>query len=126
MSSAADLTNKIILEVQKKHASRLFRQNTGSAYPVTSFKRAWPLLSKGIHPPWLRPVQFGVKGQGDIGGWISVGGKAICTHIEVKIDDKQSEGQEVFERVLTGHGGIYVVAHSVEEAMDGIDERLCK
>lgn len=117
MPSATDLQNRLIEAIQKKYQSRIFRQNTGSAYPVTSFKRAWPLLSKGIHPPWLRPVSFGVVGQGDIGGWISIGGKAICTHIEVKIDDEQSDGQRIFEKVLMKHGGIYVVAHSVEEGM---------
>lgn len=54
-------------------------------------------------------------------GWIEVNGVAVCLHIEVKVDDEQRESQKVFERVLTGHGGIYVVAHSVEEAVEGID-----
>lgn len=119
MSEATNLQNKLIEAVQKKYPkSRMWRQNCGSAYPITSFKRALPLLFKSIVPVWLRPVKFGTPGQGDVGGWIHINGVAVVCHIEVKIGrDEQREAQVNFEATVKRCGGIYVIAHDLEGGM---------
>ena len=124
--SATSLQNRLIESVQKKYPlSRLFRQNTGSAYPITSFKRALPFLFKGIVPVWLRPVAFGTPGQGDIGGWININGVAVVCHIEVKIGaDKQREAQEKFEATVKRCGGIYVIAHDLDQGMSALADAI--
>ncbi len=115
MSEATDLQNRLIEAVQKEFPqSRLFRQNVGKAYPLTTFERAWEFLKTGVRPPWFRPVSFGTVGMGDLGGWIRVNGVAVCVHIEAKVGkDVMSEEQLTFQRVLTSHGGIYIEARDV-------------
>lgn len=122
-SNATDLQNRLILAIERKYPkSRVFRQNTGSAYPITTFKRALPFIQRGETPAWFRPVKYGVVGQGDIGGWINVGGMAIAAHIEVKIDkDTQSEDQINFMNTVRRCGGIYVVAKELESGMRDLD-----
>lgn len=113
MSEATNLQNLIILAVQEAYpGSRLWRNNVGLAYPVTSFKRA-----KG-NPALMRPVTYGVVGSGDVAGWLYLDGRAVVLHIEVKVGkDKQSEEQRIFMEVLRKHGGIYIVARSVDQAL---------
>jgi len=122
-SSATDLQNRLILAIERRYPrSRMFRQNTGSAYPITTFKRALPFIERGEVPVWFRPVKYGVVGQGDIGGWINVSGIAIATHVEVKIDkDTQSEDQVNFMNTVRRCGGIYVVAKDLEGGMRDLD-----
>lgn len=126
MSEATNLQNRLIEAVQKKYPrSRMWRQNTGSAYPITTFKRALSLIMQGTTPQWFRPVKYGVVGQGDVGGWIHVDGRAIVAHIEVKIDkDKQSEDQINFMNTVRRCGGIYVVAKDLDGGMAALAEAL--
>lgn len=126
MSEATDLQNRIIEAVQKEFPkSRLFRQNVGKAYPLTTFERAWAFLKIGVRPPWFRPVSFGTVGMGDLGGWIQINGVAVCLHIEAKVGaDKMSDEQLTFQRVLTGHGGIYIEARDVSACLAEIRERI--
>jgi len=128
VSQATDLQNRLIESVQKKYPlSRLFRQNTGSAYPITTFKRALEFIKRDIMPPWFRPVQYGVVGQGDVGGWIHINGRAVVCHIEVKIgNDSQREAQVKFEATVKRCGGIYVIAHTLEDGMAALDEAVTK
>jgi len=128
VSQATDTQNRLIEAVQKKYPlSRLFRQNTGSAYPITTFKRAFEFIKRDIMPPWFRPVQYGVVGQGDVGGWIHINGRAVVCHIEVKCGrDTQRDAQVKFEAVVKRCGGIYVIAHDLEGGMAALDEAVTK
>lgn len=125
-SNATDLQNRLILAIERKYPkSRMFRQNNGSAYPITTFKRALEFLKQGITPPWFRPVQYGVVGQGDIGGWIHINGVAVAAHVEVKIGaDKQRDKQVVFENTIKRCGGIYVIAHDLESGIQAVEEAV--
>ncbi len=126
MSEATNLQNRLIEAVQKKYPlSRLFRQNTGSAYPIQTFKRAIEFIKRGVTPVWFRPVAFGTPGQGDVGGWIHINGVAVVCHIEVKIgDDQQREAQKKFEATVKRCGGIYVIAHDLEGGMAALAEAV--
>jgi hypothetical protein len=126
VSEATSLQNRLIEAVQKKYPrSRLWRQNVGHAYPITTFKRAISFIMQGTTPPWFRPVQYGVVGSGDVGGWINIDGRAICCHIEVKIGrDTQREAQEKFEATIKRCGGIYVVAKDLEGGMAALAEAV--
>ena len=126
MSLATDLQNRLILEVQKKYPkSRLWRQNVGHAYPIQTFKRALEFIKRNVTPPWFRPVQYGVVGSGDVGGWININGVAVVCHIEVKIGaDKQREAQEKFEATVKRCGGIYVIAHDLEGGMAALADAI--
>lgn len=112
--TATELQNKIILAVQQAYpGARLWRNNVGLAYPVTSFKRA------NGNPALMRPVRYGVVGSGDIAGWLYLDGRAIVAHIEVKVGkDKQSDEQRIFMETVRKYGGIYVVARSVDQALE--------
>jgi hypothetical protein len=125
-SNATDLQNRLILAVERKYPlSRIWRQNCGSAYPITTFKRALEFIKRDIMPPWFRPVQYGVVGQGDVGGWIHINGVAVVCHIEVKIGkDTQREAQEKFEATVKRCGGIYVIAHDLEGGMAALAEAV--
>lgn len=126
MSEATNLQNRLIEAVQKKYPkSRMWRQNTGSAYPIQTFKRAFEFIVRGVTPPWFRPVQYGVVGQGDIGGWIHINGVAVVCHIEVKIGkDVQREAQVAFMNTVRRCGGIYVIAHDLEGGMAALAEAV--
>lgn len=77
---------------------RLWRQNTGKAYP----------------PGSDRLVTFGVPGQGDISGIVAPSGRRL--EIECKsARGRQREDQEAFQRVIERFGGIYILARSVED-----------
>jgi hypothetical protein len=125
-SNATDLQNRLILAVERKYPkSRVWRQNVGSAYPIQTFKRAFEFIVRGITPPWFRPVQYGVVGSGDVGGWIHINGVAVVCHIEVKIGkDTQREAQAKFEATVKRCGGIYVIAHDLEGGMAALAEAV--
>jgi len=128
MDNATTLQNKLILEIQKKYPlSRVFRQNVGSAYPLQTFKRAMAFIMEGVTPPWFRPVQYGVVGSGDIGGWIHINGVAVACHVEVKIDkDEQREAQEKFEATIKRCGGIYVIARDLDGGMAALANAIAE
>lgn len=63
-------------------------------------------------------IRYGVVGSADISG-ILLGGKRI--EIEVKTRKAVQETQQKnFEKMINMYGGIYFVAHSVDEAMKNL------
>lgn len=66
-----------------------------------------------------RVIKYGLKGSADILGLIGPNGKLLA--IEVKVGrDTQSVDQQIFEREITKLGGIYFVAHCVEDVVNKI------
>lgn len=96
--SANSITNDILLMIGREFPHvRAWRNNAGAA------KRR----GRGI-------VRFGTPGQGDISGLIGPSGRRL--EIEVKAGrDAQSKRQELFQAMCERHGGLYVLARSVED-----------
>jgi hypothetical protein len=112
------------LALRYKGIVKAWRNNTGVA---------WQPKGKGE----FMPVRYGIVGQADITGVV----KADCAHalahkhrrfehsiglrleIEVKRPGKKpAPAQVLFGKMITDHGGIYIVVHSAEE----MEAELCR
>ena len=87
------LQNEILREFGTKPWIRIWRANSGVARIGQ------------------RVVRFGIPGQADLTGIIA--GKRL--EIEVKASGKQSLDQMNFQNMIKKFGGIYILAHSVED-----------
>jgi len=85
---------------------RIWRNNTGAFRDATG-----------------RLVRFGLPGSADITGIMRRGGRRL--EIEVKTaTGRQTEQQAAFQNMITLYGGVYILARSVDEAMDGVEGAL--
>lgn len=92
---------------------RLWRQNAGMAVPLEELKRAQRNGRKPV------PVRYGVNGCGDLSGVLMVSGLGIRLEVEVKAaNGRQSDDQKRFQAMIERFGGIYILARSVEEALE--------
>lgn len=65
-------------------------------------------------------IRFGLVGSADILGIMSPGGRFLA--IEVKTHTgRQTEQQASFQRMIESHGGLYVLARSVQDAVSALD-----
>ncbi len=69
----------------------------------------------------------GINGQADITGIVKVepyhihSDMGLRLEIEVKAEkDRQSAAQKAFEKMIKDHGGIYIVARSVEQCLEDL------
>lgn len=70
-----------------------------------------------------RIIRFGIKGAADIIGIAAPHGRMWA--VEAKVGrDEPAPDQLAFRDVILSHGGIYVVAYSVEEAERSLDQNL--
>jgi hypothetical protein len=120
MSEAGDLTNRIMIAVQREFpCARVWRCSVGGAYPPPAIRAAIGLLNRGDAAGALQALvrarllmYGGISGLPDIDG-IFHGG--IRLGIEVKVGrDKQSEDQKTCQRIYDAAGAIYIVARDVE------------
>jgi hypothetical protein len=128
VKESARVTNELLIAIPKRFPARVARFNSGTGVGWSHVKMAIGHLRRGNIKSAIeilrRPMRFGVNGQGDIMGAITVRGLAVVLSVEVKIDDKQSQWQKNFERTLSEMGGCYVVAHSCDEGIRGIEKWL--
>ena len=131
MSTPANrLTAEILVEIPKRFPHvRIWRQNTGAGVGMNEVRRAIECLRigdiKGAIAHLGRPMKFGVVGGGDLSGIVyravdAAFPKIIGQRIEVEVKvgkDKQSDEQRAFAQMLTAHGGLYIVARSVEDVV---------
>lgn len=92
-------------EILKHYANHtrvvLWRQNTGAAKFGKSF------------------VRFGLPGQADLSGVIAPSGRALF--IECKsARGVQSPQQKVFQRFVEKHGGLYVLARTLDDVQQAL------
>ena len=99
------LLNEILVQINRIPGVRAWRQNSG-------------LLMAGSG----RMVRAGLPGCGDITGIVTW--ERGCGHrleLEIKTPGvTQSEQQEAFETMVTSRGGIYILARTVDDAINGI------
>ena len=81
--------------------------------------RAWR-QNTGVARYGQQVVRFGIPGQADITGIYN----GIRLEIECKsTTGKQTPPQAAFQRMIENHGGIYILARSVEDVRRVIDEQ---
>lgn len=130
--TANDLTRELLTAIPVRFpGSRVWRRNTGLGYPSAVIHQAVALLRLGRALDAVallnsaRPVCFGQPGEPDIDGFIPILGMGVRLGVEVKAGrDRQRETQLVCERVYGAGGCIYILAHSVDEAIEKIAERV--
>ncbi len=130
-TTANDLTNMLLAEVPRRYkGARMWRRNVGTGIPPANVKAALGMLFRGDIEGAIetlkraRPVSFGLAGEPDIDGFITIEGLAIRAGIEVKIDDKQSDAQKLFENMIRKSGGIYVLAYTFDEGIAELDRQV--
>jgi len=96
MALEAALVHAILATFGADPRLRIWRANTGVAFDA-----------KG------RAIRFGVPGAADISG-ILRGGRRL--EIECKSDaGRQSPAQRAWQAMIESHGGLYILAHMVED-----------
>lgn len=94
-----ELQQAILLAVGQLPYVRVWRQQTG----------------QGWTQDMRRQIRFGVVGGGDASGLMADGRRI---EIEVKVPGNyQSPEQKRFQAMINNFGGVYLVVHSVEEAL---------
>ena len=136
--TANELTAALLIEIPKRFPQcRAWRQNTGGGVGMENVKKAIAFIGAGKPAEAIsylrRPIKFGVLGGGDISGIVSVYGPPVTNldpgglrvEIEVKIGrDKPSEEQLAFRKMIEDHGGIYIIARSVEEGLEELGRKI--
>lgn len=146
MKPSARITAELLISIpQHFPGSRVARSNTGGGVGMGSVRAAVAAMNRGdiagAKEALQRPLKFGSPGQGDISGWLQFyvcrgcaaigvvpkccGGVtpiSIVLEVEVKVDDEQSEQQGRRQEALLKAGGCYVLAHSCEEGIAGIEK----
>jgi hypothetical protein len=98
------LQNAILREFGTRPDMRLWRASAGAARIGRRF------------------IRFGVPGQADLTGIITVGGIGVSLWIEVKSPTgRQGQEQMWFQQIVSKLGGLYVLARSVTDVENGIE-----
>lgn len=104
--SEAEIQAEVLRVLGARPDLRLWRANTGAA----------------IDPSTGRLIRFGVPGQADLSG-ILAGGRRL--EIEIKsARGRQTPHQQFFGAMIVRFGGLYIVAHSLQDALSAIEEVL--
>jgi hypothetical protein len=111
MSEANAITAGLLIEIPKRYARiRVWRNNRVKAMAIGRGGKQ-------------RMISAGVDGQADLTGICGPFGRKI--EVEIKAGkDQLSEAQRSFRSMILSHGGIYVVARSVEEGIAALEEQL--
>jgi hypothetical protein len=97
---AASIIADLLQKIPQQFPARVWRRNVGTAYDGG------------------RLIRFGLPGEADIDGVITVAGVGIRLAIEVKAPgDKQSGWQRNYQNMIEAHGGIYILAQDAEQAV---------
>lgn len=112
MNEAANLlTAELLIEIPKRYLHiRLWRNNRVKAMAI----------GRGGKP---RLLNAGVNGQADCSGIVGPSGRRL--EIEVKVGkDPMREAQKDFREMVLSHGGVYVVAHTLEGGLAALERAL--
>ncbi len=118
-SSEHAIQTAILLEFGALPWLTIWRMNTGKAYGYSTVKGALSQMQSGRFDQGLQLlrhaqlVTFGTPGAADIQGILDAG---RFLAIEVKRPDEiQTDEQLAWEAMVNRRGGLYILAHSVEE-----------
>ena len=104
--SEAEIQAEVLRVLGARPDLRLWRANTGAA----------------IDAHTGRLIHFGVRGQADLSG-ILAGGRRL--EVEIKsARGRQTPDQLFFGAMIARFGGLYIVAHSLQDALSAIEEVL--
>ena len=99
MTRESTIQSRILLALGSRPGIRVWRNNTGALRD-----------SNG------RVIRFGLKGSADILGILAPHGRMLA--IECKTETgRQSEQQKRFQEMVEKHGGVYVLARSVDDVL---------
>lgn len=94
-----------------------WRENTGQAWQGRKIRHDKDVLVLAD----AHPVKFGLEGIADIMGH----SQGLAFAIEMKDSvGRQRKAQQNFERAWTLHGGIYILARTVGQAVNGVREAV--
>jgi len=90
------------------------QQEILKTYGARPDMRIWRNQTEALKDERGRLVRFGLIGSADILGIIKHNGTLLA--IEVKTDTgRQTEQQKAFQNMIESHGGIYILARSVDD-----------
>ncbi len=129
--SANAITAALLIEIPKRFPNaRVWRRNVGVGVGMDTVKKAIGLLLSGAITAAIallrsRPIKFGLQGEPDLDGIIPIERDGLLWGIRLGIEVKAGrdtirEQQERFGAMLVRAGAIYVLARSVEQAMQDI------
>ena len=99
-----EIQQRILLALGAKPGVRVWRNNTGALTDING-----------------RLVKFGLQGSADILGILAPNGRFLG--IEVKsATGRQSDQQRNFQTMIESHGGLYILARSVDDAVSRLRE----
>ncbi len=127
----SEIQADILVEFGSGKPMRIFRNNVGLAYPISTFKTfvagIWSAIKKkpfnilnvtNALSKIGRPVKYSVTGSADILG-ILKGGRAIA--IEVKMPGENLDPDQITWRdMFIRFGGLHIVARSVGDVYDAL------
>lgn len=126
---------KVMLKLGAKPWLKIWRNNTGQAWNgvrvslkkgsrvIDSMGRTIIVENDDILIRRAHPVNFGLKGSGDIAGVIAPNGTVL--YIETKYGKyKQTDQQKLFAKMIQDMGGIYIVVKNPETAEQQILDEL--
>ena len=131
-----DSANKITADIMVKLSEEFhgqcvtWRRNVGAGYPPTVIKVAISMLKRGGVAECIRfletarPVYFGKAGEPDLDGLLTIDSMGVRLGIEVKTTDELRPAQKICRELYRERGAIYIVGHSVKEAIDGVRRAL--
>lgn len=103
VESESMIQQRILLALGAHPACRIFRMNTG-ALP---------------DPRTGRLIRFGIPGMADILGILRPSGRFLAIEVKSAIG-RQSTQQVAFQRMVESCGGLYVLARSVDDAVQAV------
>ena len=78
----------------------------------------WRANSGVFNPGPGRFVRTGAKGMGDIIGCLSPSGRMFSIEVKREIGGRVSPAQKAFAKTLVEHGGIAIIARSVQDVIN--------
>lgn len=120
--TANQITADLLIEIPKRFDATVWRNNRIDAMAI----------GRGGN---LRRVSAGINGQGDITGIATINvmtpagalPAGLRVEIEVKAGkDRIRPSQMAFSFMITSRGGMYIVAHDVDGALQEFEEFLCR